>query len=328
MSYTKAQDLLALANYLARHTGASLDDIEETFACGRRRAQRMIAALQDLFPQLERVVDDERRARWRLPSLSIAPLLKVSSDELAALTHAIEILKHDGATSEARNLAQLENTVRAAIPDSLRTRLDVDEEALLESHGLAARPGPRPSGNKAVDELIAHSLKARQTLRILYASRGEDARWRLIEPHGLLLGIRRYLVAIDSEKPGVLRHYRVEEIEDAEPTNCFFQPDPSFDLQAHARRGFGSFERESEYGEVVWRFKPEAAEHARRYLFHPDQTQVTDDEGALIVRFRASGHLEMAWHLYTWGDTVEVLEPEALRKLIAGHQRADFSALP
>lgn len=247
---------------------------------------------------------------------------------MAALSRAIEILEHDGATDEARNLAYIENKVRAAIPDKVRTRLDVDEEALLESHGLAARAGPRPSANRAIDELIAHSLKARQTLRILYASRGENPRWRVIEPYGLLLGIRRYLVASDRDKPGVLRHYRVEAIEEVELTSTYFEPDPAFDLETHARRGFGSFERESEYGEVVWRFSPEAAEHARRYKFHPDQELEVDPEGGIVVRFRASGHLEMAWHLYAWGDTVEVLQPEELRELVAGHQRDDFGALP
>ena len=35
-------------------------------------------------------------------------------------------------------------------------------------------------------------------------------------------------------------------------------------------------------------------------------------DGALIVRFRAGGALEMLWHLQTWGDAVEVLEPPDL----------------
>jgi hypothetical protein len=34
--------------------------------------------------------------------------------------------------------------------------------------------------------------------------------------------------------------------------------------------------------------------------------------GGLTVRFTASGHLEMGWHLYMWGDVVEVLSPAPL----------------
>ena len=33
-------------------------------------------------------------------------------------------------------------------------------------------------------------------------------------------------------------------------------------------------------------------------------------------------------HLYTWGDKVEVLAPEKLRRLCDGYRRADFPALP
>jgi predicted DNA-binding transcriptional regulator YafY len=51
-------------------------------------------------------------------------------------------------------------------------------------------------------------------------------------------------------------------------------------------------------------------------------------DGSLIVRFSASGHLEMAWHLYLWGDDVEVLAPPALRQLVDKHRRSDFPALP
>jgi predicted DNA-binding transcriptional regulator YafY len=42
----------------------------------------------------------------------------------------------------------------------------------------------------------------------------------------------------------------------------------------------------------------------------------------------ASGHLEMAWHLYQWGDKVEVLAPPALRTMVENHRRGDFPALP
>jgi predicted DNA-binding transcriptional regulator YafY len=36
----------------------------------------------------------------------------------------------------------------------------------------------------------------------------------------------------------------------------------------------------------------------------------------------------MAWHLYTWGDKVEVIAPAKLRDMVEHHRRADFAALP
>ena len=329
MSYGKARDLLDLALFLAGRTGATLAEIEARFECDRRRAQRMLAALRDLLPQLERLVDEERRPRWRLPASSVMPFLAPSSDELAALAMAPGILERDGAIGEASRLRQLDAKIRVMIPNTARARLAVDEEALLEALGLAARPGPRPVANSEIDEIISHALKARRCLRIHYASRGAAApRWRRIEPYGLLLGTRRYLVALDVGKKGAYRHFRVDAILAAKLEEAYFNPDPEFDLTVHARRGFGSFERADEYGEVVWRFSPEAVPHAHRYLFHPDQVLEPQDDGALIVRFFASGHLEMAWHLYMWGDKVEVIRPMVLKKMTESYRRSDFPALP
>ena len=97
--------------------------------------------------------------------------------------------------------------------------------------------------------------------------------------------------------------------------------------RAHARGG-GAFQREEEYGEVVWRFAPRAAEHARGFEFHPEQVMEDQPDGSLVVRFHAAGWLEMCWHLYQWGDAVEVLEPAGLRNLTENYRRSDFDALP
>jgi len=53
-----------------------------------------------------------------------------------------------------------------------------------------------------------------------------------------------------------------------------------------------------------------------------------DDDGSLTVHFTASGQLEMARHLYMWGDAVEVLAPEPLHGIVERHRRGDFPALP
>ena len=36
----------------------------------------------------------------------------------------------------------------------------------------------------------------------------------------------------------------------------------------------------------------------------------------MIVRFRASGMLELAWHLFTWGNKIKIVSPTSLRDLM------------
>jgi predicted DNA-binding transcriptional regulator YafY len=50
-----------------------------------------------------------------------------------------------------------------------------------------------------------------------------------------------------------------------------------------------------------------------RWRFHANQAVEPQPDGSVIVRFRASGMLELAWHLFTWGDKVEILAPPALK---------------
>jgi predicted DNA-binding transcriptional regulator YafY len=150
-----------------------------------------------------------------------------------------------------------------------------------------------------------------------------------LQPYGILLGGRRYLVAKDPAKAdGRLRHFRIEDIISARVTDRIFDRDEAFDLASYAARSFGAFQNETEFVETVWRFAPAAAQQASRFEFHPDQVQEMQDDGSLIVRFTASGHLEMCWHLYAWGDQVEVLEPPALAALVNPYRRSDFPSLP
>ena len=79
---------------------------------------------------------------------------------------------------------------------------------------------------------------------------------------------------------------------------------------------------------MEWRFAPSAANVARTFIFHPDQKVQEEADGSLTVRFTAGGWLEMAWHLYQWGDVVEVIAPPELRILVEAHRRSDFPSLP
>lgn len=329
MSFAKGQELLKLAMMATGRSGVSLEEIAGEWGCSHRTAQRMTDALQAAFPQTETEDGDDRKRRWRIHAKVIAPLLTPSAEELAALATAITELDAEQMTAEAATLRQLQSKVRALLPPGVGTRLAVDEEALLEALGHAARPGPQPLINGEVNAAISEALKGPFLLRITYRRRTQDKpSERVVAPHGLLLGVRRYLVARDTAKKNArLQHYRVEEIYSAEVLGESFEIDPSFSLRAHAQKGFGSYESAAEHGEVVWRFSPDAAPHARRFVFHPTQMVEEEKDGSLLVRFRASGHLEMCWHLYSWGKSVEVLQPAALREMVHGHQR-DFEVLP
>ncbi|MBA2934502.1 WYL domain-containing protein [Sphingomonas sp. CGMCC 1.13654] len=128
-------------------------------------------------------------------------------------------------------------------------------------------------------------LKSRHHIWMFYSSWGDaEPRWREVAPYGLLLGTHRYLVAKDIQRSdGVLRHCRVEGIFAVEILAESFEPDRGFDLCTHARAGFSSCVNLAEVETVNWRFAADAAERARRFVFHPDEFRVKNEDETVTV---------------------------------------------
>lgn len=331
MSYAKAADLLRVAEMaMSRFDGIALQDLTEEFGCDHRTAQRMMRSFETVFPQVDIQEGEDRRRRWHLPRHDPRWLQAqgIRDSELAALELAVKRAERDGAPDEAGRLRTLRDRLLAAMPSSQARRTEADAEALLEAQGFASRPGPRVVPDLRLLGVLTEALRAPFTVEITYVAADGTTSDRLLEPYGLLLGIRRYLVARPVASDGRMRRFRLDRIREARITGRSFARDPDFDLARFSAQAFGSFHSDAEYGLVEWRFSPAAAPVARQFVFHPEQEMNDEPDGALSVRFNASGHLEMAWHLYQWGEEVEVLAPAALREMVATHRRADFPALP
>lgn len=134
---------------------------------------------------------------------------------------------------------------------------------------------------------------------------------------------------MDLEKVGGgIQHFRVDGIEEAAVLPETFVRKDGFDLDVHAQRCFGSYQQPEGMHDVAWRFAPKAVSRAESFQFHPAQVVEKQPDGSLVVRFRASGLLEMCWHLYMWGDAVEVMSPPELERMVSGYRRDDFPSMP
>ena len=92
--------------------------------------------------------------------------------------------------------------------DALRTETDV--EAVLLAMGSVTRPGPRVNLAPAVLDAVIEGLRGPLRLRLRY--RTEEAPERIIEPHGLLLGHRCYLVARQPARGEDMLNFRMDQI--------------------------------------------------------------------------------------------------------------------
>ncbi|SLN58740.1 hypothetical protein ROG8370_02680 [Roseovarius gaetbuli] len=320
MRYGRLTDLVRLALQMqGRADGLSLDDIGATFEVSRRTAERMRDAIKDALPQIEEINEPSGRKRWRLPPGATGRLADPTVEDIAALHRGAELARQNGDITTSDNLATLSDRLRARLPGTMRTRLEPDIAALLEADGVALRPGPRERIPEETLNSLRQAILAGVWIKVDHRARASgllSSNGRL-GPLAMLLGEgRQYLVAYSQWAKNV-RLFALAGFEKIELTNESFERPKGFDLSAWMQRSFGIWQ-EDVY-DVIWRFTPAAAADARQYLFHPTQEMTDEPDGSLTVRFRAGGLREMCWHLFRWGQQVEVIEPQILRDTMNRH---------
>ncbi len=320
MRYGRLADLVRLAMQMqGRADGLSLDDIGETFDVSRRTAERMRDAIRDAFPQTEELAEPGGRKRWRLPPGTAGRLADPTVDDIAALHRGAELARQSGDLTTADQLDTLSDRLRARLPGPKRAQLEPDIAALLEADGVALRPGPRERIPNDTLNTLREAILAGVWIDVDHRARatGLLSRNARLGPLAMLLGEgRQYLVAYSDYAQDV-RLFALAGFERIEPTEDVFERPENFDLSAWMQRSFGIWQEE--VYDIAWRFTPETATDARLYLFHPTQVMTDEPDGSLTVSFRAGGLREMCWHLFRWGDQVEIISPPELRHAMIAH---------
>ena len=311
--YSPAIELIQLMAALqGTSVGLTIDQLRERFDISRRTAERRLHAVAEAFPDdlVEQKLDDGRK-HWRLRGGRVTSLLRAEPAELAALDTAVQLIERDGRPDQAVALQALADKMRALARPDARPALDTDASALLEGQGVAMRPGPHPIIPQEVLEVLREAVLACREVEIAYRSRVRQRESvRTVRPYGFLFGGRHYLIAHDLESDEV-RMFSLPDIASVRMSDEYFERPEDFDLGAHAARSFGVWQEEPV--DVVWRFTGTAARDALEYQFHPSQQVEEQPDGSVLVRFHAGGLWEMAFHLVTWRDQVEIIEPESLR---------------
>ena len=157
MSFSKAQDLLRLAQMAAsRRGGVSLEDICTEFGVSHRTAQRMTEALEAAFANVTTMDAEDRRRYWRLDAPPPERLQPRQETTIEALEIAARTARDQARLLHARALEDLRDGLLARLTPRDATRSEADAEAVLAGLGQVMRPGPtvalRPDLTDAVME--------------------------------------------------------------------------------------------------------------------------------------------------------------------------------
>jgi predicted DNA-binding transcriptional regulator YafY len=322
--HDKAAMVIDLARRLAASAeGLTLDEMARDMRVSRRTAERMRDAVFMLFPTVEEVSDPPSK-RWRIRGGLSAFEQAPTSTEMLELSKAATALRAAGEPARAAALEGLERKLKAAMRSTTLNRMAPDLEALVRAETIAVQAGPRPSADEGLLTAIRGAVLAQQPLGFTYSRPGAEPRRRTVAPCGVMFGRANYLVAADRET-GRIQTFRLDRMSSVAPQDGVAVPPADFDLGVFASQSFGIYQDEIE--DVVLRIAPEGAAEAKSWRWHPTQTFEDQADGGVIVRFRASGMRELAWHLFTWGEQAVILAPERLKAVMAGELAAAGRAL-
>jgi predicted DNA-binding transcriptional regulator YafY len=130
-----------------------------------------------------------------------------------------------------------------------------------------------------------------------------------------------YLMGYDEER-GAIRTFKIERIAEAALTPRTFEPPDPAGTTEELRPAWDII-ADQEPTTVMLRFSPNVAARVMETRWHPTQIAETGADGSLLWRVTVAGTIEIRLWVLSWGDDVEVLEPEGLRVDVAAtHVRA------
>lgn len=314
MRHDKALMVIDLARGMAASAeGLTLTEMASQLGVGRRTAERLRDAVLMLFPQVEEVSDPPSK-RWRIRGGLSAFEQAPTAPEMLELTKAAAGLRASGELGRSSSLESLERKIKAAMRSTTLNRMAPDLEALVRAETIAVQAGPRPAADETVLTSIRGAVLAEQPLTFIYSRPGAEARSRVVTPCGLMFGRANYLVAYDPANDRI-QTFRLDRMSSVAAGEGTARPPAAFDLAAFASQSFGIYQDQIE--DVALHITPGAADEARGWRWHPTQSVEDQADGSVIVRFKASGMRELAWHLFSWSGQARIIQPERLRQVMA-----------
>ncbi len=301
--YSRVSDILDLAVFMSsRFEGVTINEIANRYKVSRRTAERMRDSLTCIFPQVDEIETDDIQKHWGFINYSISNLISFTPAEIGN----IEQQQRRTTNKEAKQaLGSAAEKMKALSKKSTRSISD-EVELYMQTEGYVVRQMPQYKIDINILNIIREAMRTSKIVKGKYHDKQ-----RLVEPLGLIYGEKIYLVAREKKKGDDIYTFLLHKFEDLELTDKSFDK-KDFNLQEYTNQSFGVY-----HGEILnvkLSFDKEVAEDALKYNFHPTQTVNKEEDGTVTVKFKASGDLEIIWHVFKWGTHCKILAPASLRK--------------
>ena len=166
---------------------------------------------------------------------------------------------------------------------------------------------------------LLHAIKNKLQLEISYQSYWDaKSSSKKVEPYLLKeFKNRWYLIAKDLAK-GELRTYGLDRIIELSFSKKTFIYPKDFIPETHFKDSFGIIRKDSDkpVQNVLLSFDPHQGKYIKSLPLHPSQEIVKDNEDELLIKLKIYVTFDFIMELLSYGESVEILEPEFLRETV------------
>jgi len=240
---------------------------------------------------------------YKLPPLIFTP------EEATALYLGAELVKDVWGASyfdaAVGAIAKLDNV----LPDALLQEVKQVQPSLLVTGWLRRDYGPWAP----ILDNLRRCVARRRQVRLAYRSFHQEITSRIMDPYALALQWGNWYLVGYCHLRGDLRTFRVDRIQEVEPTGESFEIPVDFVAREYLLRM--AQERPATYYRVAVRFEPEVA-HIVRERQEEWQEIADHDDGSVTLAFDAS---DLAWPcrwVLTYQDRATVLGPPELAAMV------------
>jgi predicted DNA-binding transcriptional regulator YafY len=215
---------MELMQYLhSAHIGRTYQEICAHLEVSDSTSRKMIRALKDYFEIPDDEFSETGEKRFRI--LGIRWRLRDFEQDIHVLGLAAELFRKEGQIEQSARLRALQNQMTGTLKPNEQIRIAPDLELLGQEEGWAMRPGPRSEVNADRLTELRQALLGRKRLKVDYKCRRDNVEETIIiEPHGILFGVRNYLVAFASDDTAKMPRLFVRRFQESSATGLIWAP--------------------------------------------------------------------------------------------------------
>ncbi len=123
------------------------------------------------------------------------------------------------------------------------------------------------------------------------------------------------------QPPGALRVYKLERFRQAQLLEATFDPPPVAEVLDRLQQAWDAWLTDGPVEEVRLRFSPAVVRYVAEARRRPSQVLRQLPDGGVELSFRLAPTIDLARWILSWGDSCQVLAPEALAQQVARAHR-------